>query len=85
MMKQFQDYRSLVSILNFKHEQIKQNKRRLGVKPLQKVYVLTEICQCNLLDDIRKRYSMSINQRKYFSEEELLNILCPIVIMLSQF
>jgi hypothetical protein len=24
-------------------------------------------------------------QRKYFTEEELLNILCPIVIMLSEF
>ena len=28
---------------------------------------------------------MSKSQRKYFTEEELLNILCPIVIMLSEF
>lgn len=85
MMQKFRDYKSLVTILTFKNEKVQQNKRRLGKRLLQKVFVLQEVCQCNLLEDIRKRYSLSYNQRKYFSEEELLNILCPIVIMLAEF
>jgi len=61
MMQKFRDYKSLVTILTFKNEKVQQNKRRLGKRLLQKVFVLQEVCQCNLLEDIRKRYSLSYN------------------------
>ena len=69
LMIAHKDYRSILTIKKYKAENMKAGRGHSRHQTTRKLWLLTELCQCNLIEDIRKRYSMSKVQRRYYTEE----------------
>ena len=67
-----------MKIINYKIKDLAKNKSRKWV------YILQELCQQNIKQEIETRTSLTEKNKKYYSQQEIVNIFYPLIILLAE-
>lgn len=76
---QFQHLRNVVKIINFKIKDVRKNQKKKWI------YILQEICQQNVKQEIDTRFSLNENNKTYYTEKEMRNLINPLLVLFAKF